>query len=106
MPNKEVGMFVLVVCYCVWHPSIGDMLLLFLLQLLLLKYYPEGKDVECLQLKQKWKIFPNSFEQLLKKRTWLERQVLVYIIWIGNTKVLPESAEICSMCPWLNTPEK
>ena len=53
MPNKEVGMFVLVVCYCVWHPRIGDMLLLFLLQLLLLKYYPEGKDVECLQFKQK-----------------------------------------------------
>ena len=58
-------MFVLVVCYCVWHPSIGDMLLLFLLQLLLLKYYPEGKDVECLALNSYLKREPD-----LKDKCW------------------------------------
>ena len=33
----------------------------------------------------------------LKRRTWLEEQVLVYIIWAGNVMILdiPESTKIC-----------
>ena len=64
--------------------------------LLLLKYYPEEKNVECLLKKKMKKNIPNRFEQGFKRRTWLEEQVLVYTIWASDARVLnmPESAEI------------
>ena len=63
---------------------------------LLLKYYLEKQNIECLLFKQKWKNVPNRFEQWFKRRTWLEEQVLVYTIWTGNARILdmPESTEI------------
>ena len=45
-------------------------------------------------LKQKWENFPNRSEQWFDRRTLLVEQVLVYIIWMGNSGILnmPESA--------------
>ena len=50
-----------------------------------------------LLLKRKRKNVLNKFEQWLKRRTWLEEQVLLYIIWTDNARILnkSESAEIC-----------
>ena len=71
----------------------SDMLLLLLL---LMKCYREEQHVESLLLKQKWENVPNRFGRWFKRRTWLEEQVLLYTIWIGNSKILnmPESAEM------------
>ena len=68
----------------VLRANVSDMLLLLLL--LILKYYPE-----------KWKNVSNRFELWFKRITWLEEQVLLYVIWTGNAKMLnmSESAEIC-----------
>ena len=62
--------------------------------LLLLKYYPEEKNVKCLLLKQQWKNAPEKFEQGFKIRTWPEKQVLVYIIWYGNYIILFVQSDI------------
>ena len=64
--------------------------------MLLLKYYQEKQNGECLLSQKKWKNVSNSFEQWFS-RTWFEEQALVYTIWIGNARILnkPVSAEIC-----------
>ena len=43
------------------------------------------------------KNIPNRFEKSFKRRTWLESQVLVYAIWVSDSRILNmhESAEIC-----------
>ena len=69
-------------CFRGWRASVGGILLLLLL--FLLKYYLEEKNVECLLLKPKWKNDPNRFKQRFKRRTWLEKQTLVCIVWTGN----------------------
>ena len=61
-------------------------------------------------LKHKWKNVPNRSEQCFIKKTWLEEQVLFYIIWIGNAMVLNISefqcGKIClDMCDFVNIPE-
>ena len=90
-----------------WCASVGRMLLLLLL--LLFKNYPEEKNVEWLRLK--WKNAPNRSKQLFKRRTWLEEQVLLYISWTSNAKILnmAESwwqwGQIClNMCNFVNMP--
>ena len=70
-----------------------------MLLLLLLKYYPEKEMLNFLLLKkkQKRKNVPNGSEQWFKKRTWLEKQALLYNILTSNARSLnmPESAKIC-----------
>ena len=60
------------------------------------------KNVECLLLKQKWENVPNSSDQWFKRRTWLEEQVLLYIIWTGNGRILnisePNGGKYVSIC--------
>ena len=50
-----------------WRANVSGMLLLLIL--LLSKYYPEEKNVECLLLKQKSKNVPNRSGQLFERRT-------------------------------------
>ena len=50
-----------------WRANVSGMLLLLIL--LLSKYYPEEKNVECLLLKQKSKTVPNRSGQLFERRT-------------------------------------
>ena len=59
-----------------------------MLLLLLLKYYPEKKkNVECLLLKkkQKRKKVPKGSEQWFKKRTWLEKQAILWPVMQGSS---------------------
>ena len=84
--------------------------MLSLLLLLLLKYYPEEKNHECLLLKQKFKNIPNRSEEWFKRGTRLQEQVFPYITWFGNAGILnmPESQckQIClDMCNFVNMPE-
>ena len=76
------------VCQQGWHAII---IVIVVIEILSLK-----KNVECLLLRQKWKNVPNRLEQWFKRRTWLEEQLLVYKIWIGNASILnmPGSTEI------------
>ena len=55
-------------------PYMDGMLLLLLL---LLKYYPEEQIVECLLLKQKWKIFQINLNSDLKEEPDLKVRCLV-----------------------------
>ena len=54
---------------------------------------------------RKMKNVPKAFKQWFKGRIKLEKQVLLYIIWIVNATILImlESAEICLM--WANMPQ-
>ena len=81
----------LMACLNEWHAII--------IVIIIIEVLSWGKNVECLYLEQK-KNIPKRFEQWLKRRTWLEEQVLVYIIWTGNARILnmPESAEIGPKC--------
>ena len=70
----------------------------------------EEKNTDCLLLKQKWKNVPNRPEQWFKRRTWLEGQVLLYIVWTCNAKVLnmsePQCGQIClDLCNFVNMHE-
>ena len=82
-----------------WRANVGSMLLLLLL--LLLKSHPEGKNVECLLLKQ-WENVPNRSKKWFKRRTLFEEQVLLYITWTSNARILNMSesqcGQICSVC--------
>ena len=49
-------------------------------------------------------------EQWFKKRTWLKEQVLLYIIWTGNARILYTSESQCEqicldMSNFVNIPE-
>ena len=72
-----------------WHAIVIAIVLLSL------RYYPEEKNVECLLLKWKWKYVPNRSEHWFKRRTWLEEQVLLYITWTGNARILDMSESQC-----------
>ena len=51
---------------------------MLLLLLLLLKYYPEEQNVECLLLKQKWKIFQINLNSDLKEEPDSKVRCLVF----------------------------
>ena len=58
--------------------------------------YSEEKNVKCFFWNKNEKLFQIDSNSDLKKKTWLEEELLVSIIWVGNARVLnmPESAEI------------
>ena len=66
-------------------PYMDGMLLLLLL---LLKYYPEEQNVECLLLKQKWKIFQINLNSDLKEEPDSKVRCLVYTFWTCNARTL------------------
>ena len=75
--GRAGGVFAWMACWCGWRQwpaNVGDILLL--LFLLLLKYYPEGQNVECLLLQKKWKNVPNRFEQWFKTKPDLKSRCL------------------------------
>ena len=80
-----------------WRTSVGDMLFYYcycyywkaVLKKKLLNVYFWNKNE---------KNVPNRFEQWFKRRTWLEEQVLVYISWTGNARILNIS-EFAAICP-------
>ena len=66
-----------------------------------------SENVECLLYKQKWKTVPDRSEQWFKRRTWLEEQVLLYIFWTDNERILNMSETQCGqicldMCNFVN----
>ena len=77
-----------------WRAYMDGMLLSLLL---LLKYYPEEQNVECLLLKKKRKMFQIDFHSDLKEEPDLKSRRLVYTFWTGNARTLnmPESTELC-----------
>ena len=99
-----------------WRAYMDGMLLLLLLFLLLLllslllfillllKYYSEEQNVECLLLKQKWKMFQIDLNSDLKEEPDLKSRCLVYTFWTGNARALNmhESLKYAQM--WANIP--
>ena len=63
-----------------------------------MKYYSEEQNVECLLLKQKWKMFQIDLNSDLKQEPDLKSRCLVYTFWTGNARALNmhESTQICS----------
>ena len=53
---------------------------------------------------------PIRSEKWFKRRTWLKEQILLYISWIGNARILNLSESQCGqicldMCNFVNMPE-
>ena len=82
------------------------------------KEWRDKKDIQewnsrqsrCWMLTFETKIDPSRLEQLFKRRTWLEEQVLLYITWTGSARILNMSefqcGQIClDMCNFVNMPE-
>ena len=53
-----------------------------------MKYYSEEQNVECLLLKQKWKMFQIDLNSDLKQEPDLKSRCLAYTFWTGNARAL------------------